>query len=518
MRWQPIGACILAICAACGGQGGENVATSTSAITTSPFPKSTVFTSISWDVAHQTEFAGGSDLWPTTWGADGNIWGGWGDGGGFGGSNTVDRVSLGFAKISGTPPSIVGTNVWGNTNAGAGKATYQATFCGKPESILSVGGVLYAWIGSSYNPSASDNPACPSNPSVSNHHLAWSSDSGETWKESSWDFTDTSGGYVFNSFLQYGQDYAGAKDSYVYLYGYKNGDSNTYLARVPTSSITDETTYRVFTGLNSSGSATWSSTFDPTLSKPALTGIGGGSFFYHAATGRYIDATFYGDSANLLAMFDAPTMWGPWTTIDFETNWASLGTTGESLAITFPAKWISSDGTTMWGVFSWGDSNGDAFHLMKATLTIAGKTPPPLVTIESVSTGLAYKTATASVGEDVYIDRTYTVTSLSSSLSGGTLVQTANADKHITVTPELTLGLSSSATVHVVYDKRLPTAPAWLSGFTQSSADTFASDAFPGGVRIYSKAFAAGTVALGGNLAPPATAPVSGSNYVVVVK
>ncbi|MFI5163370.1 MAG: hypothetical protein ACHQHN_18975, partial [Sphingobacteriales bacterium] len=70
-----------------------------------------VITGITWDFAHEIILAPGSDLWPVTWGADDNIWTGWGDGGGFGGADHINRVSVGFAKISGIPPGITGTNV-----------------------------------------------------------------------------------------------------------------------------------------------------------------------------------------------------------------------------------------------------------------------------------------------------------------------------------------------------------------------------------------------------------------------
>lgn len=55
---------------------------------------------MTWDFTGRVKFAIGSDLWPLTWGADGKVWGGWGDGGGFQGDD-VDhgRVSLGFGEI-----------------------------------------------------------------------------------------------------------------------------------------------------------------------------------------------------------------------------------------------------------------------------------------------------------------------------------------------------------------------------------------------------------------------------------
>jgi len=84
-----------------------------------PYPQSLVIQSVEWDFERLVRFAntpglGGSDLWPCTWAADGSIYTGWGDGGGFNGpTDNMGRVSLGFARVIGLPPHIKGRNVWG---------------------------------------------------------------------------------------------------------------------------------------------------------------------------------------------------------------------------------------------------------------------------------------------------------------------------------------------------------------------------------------------------------------------
>jgi len=45
--------------------------------------------------------AEGSDMWPITWAADGNLYTCYGDGGGFGGTDTLGRVSFGVARVEG---------------------------------------------------------------------------------------------------------------------------------------------------------------------------------------------------------------------------------------------------------------------------------------------------------------------------------------------------------------------------------------------------------------------------------
>jgi hypothetical protein len=67
------------------------------------------------------------------------------------------------------------------------------------------------------------------------------------------------------------------------------------------------------------------------------------------------------DGTNGLGVYDTPRPWGPWTTVYFTEAWdMAPGETGS-----FPPKWMSPDGRTMYLVFS-GD---DAFSVRKATLT-----------------------------------------------------------------------------------------------------------------------------------------------------
>ena len=149
-----------------------------------PYGRSPVIQSADWDFKQLIRLAntpgkGGSDLWPATWAADGNVYAGWGDGGGFSGaSDTVGRVSLGFARITGFPPRVKGVDVWGNYPK---YAAHPATFCGKPSSMLSVDGILYAWVSSWFNESASNFVHCASNPDVPELRLAWSASLGATW-------------------------------------------------------------------------------------------------------------------------------------------------------------------------------------------------------------------------------------------------------------------------------------------------------------------------------------------------
>lgn len=338
-------------------------------------------TALTWDFAHEVILAANSDLWPTTWSADDTVATGWGDGGGFGQVGTDNDVSLGFAKISGTPPSIMPVNEWGSTSAGAAKAVHQATFCGKPESMMSAGGVLYAWIGSAYHDKTTDNPRCPATPTTPNHRLARSTDGGASWALQSLIVTEAPSAFVFNNFIEYGKDNAGAPGGFVYALGKlltkaaADGSFDTapgnYLVRIPQGSIGTLSMYQVFTGLDASGNAQWTKSYDTSHAARVDGTIGElGNVFFHAATSHYISAGFTPGPGSYV-LYQAPQPWGPWTKFATGANTTAFGNdaNAEALSMTFPTRWVSSDGRTIWAVYSWGDHAGDAFHLLKGTLT-----------------------------------------------------------------------------------------------------------------------------------------------------
>ncbi|HYI93321.1 MAG TPA: hypothetical protein VEX68_07240 [Bryobacteraceae bacterium] len=69
--------------------------------TKSPYPPSPFIRSVHFDWATHKRDAQGSDNWQLTWPDDDHLYGAWGDGGGFGGTNSDGRVSLGVARIEG---------------------------------------------------------------------------------------------------------------------------------------------------------------------------------------------------------------------------------------------------------------------------------------------------------------------------------------------------------------------------------------------------------------------------------
>lgn len=317
-----------------------------------PYPNSPIIESITWDFDNIVRKAPGSDLWPITWGPDNALYTSWGDGGGFGGTNSLGRVSLGFARIEGSSTEFKGVNLWGGKNA-----YNRAQFSGKSPGIISVDGTLYAWINLQ-----NGNPP--------DQQLVWSDNLGETWQKANWIFPGN-GPFFANSFLNFGKDYLGARDDYVYIYG--NDRSNwrfLYLSRVLKDQVKDRNAYDFFIGLDDAGIPAWSSNIN--LRQPVARdpdGIGAVAIVYNPGIKRYLLTTHHGDYTGRFGFFDAPEPWGPWTTVAYSNDWGGLGKVRGGMPHSFPSKWITDDGKTMWMVFS-GTGEYDSFNVIKCTLTL----------------------------------------------------------------------------------------------------------------------------------------------------
>ena len=179
-----------------------------------PYPPSPVIKSVTWaPVASIVRKAKGGDNWPITWADDGHLYTAYGDGNGFE-PGIAEKLSLGFARVEGGPEEFTGLNIRSATGeqTGAGKAGKKAS------GLLMIDGILYLWARN-----------------AGNSQLAWSPDHGRTWEWSDWTFTTSFG---CPTFLNFGKNYAGARDDYVYIYSHDSGDAyapadGMVLARVP---------------------------------------------------------------------------------------------------------------------------------------------------------------------------------------------------------------------------------------------------------------------------------------------
>jgi CubicO group peptidase (beta-lactamase class C family) len=314
-----------------------------------PYQPSPVIKSIEWAPTDTIiRRASGSDNWPITWADDDNQYTAYGDGWGFE-PKTKKKLSLGIAKIVGSPPDFRGVNIRTDT----GERTGQGAKGAKASGLLCVDGVLYMLVRN-----------------TGNSQIAWSTDHGKNWKWCNWKFTTSFGAPTF---LNFGRNYAGASDDFVYLYShdsdsaYKPAD-RMVMARVPKEQILNRDAYEFFKGLDDWRQPIWTKDIHDRgamFINPGRCYRSGIS--YNAGLKRYLWCqTIYGkDDMRFkggLGIFDASEPWGPWTTVFYTEQW-DVGP-GETSSL--PTKWMSEDGKTCYLLFS-GD---DCFSVRKATFNI----------------------------------------------------------------------------------------------------------------------------------------------------
>jgi hypothetical protein len=346
-----------------------------------PYAHSRLISTITWDfsaVVPQRR-ALGSDMWPCAWAADGDLYCAWGDGGGFDGNDDyTGRVSLGFARVTGTPStepaSFAGKNIWGSPPY----AEFAAGFGGKVGSIAAVNGVLYA-NGGFWTADNSPDPVHASGRGPLSS-IAWSTDNARSWQIAPW-----SSALPLGSFLDTGQDSAGAAPPYVYLYYMRGGDSrHLYLKRIPPGQLTADPatshSAEFYTGVSLGGrTAHWSAQEADAMPVFAdRNHVQGPSAVYDVGLGRYLLTVGHyasgnddDSSAGQVGLFEAAHPWGPWATIGYYENWGNFKaeTSGDFLSLRIPSKWLSSDGKTLWAVFS-GLKSFDSFNVVKGVLSV----------------------------------------------------------------------------------------------------------------------------------------------------
>lgn len=312
-------------------------------------PPSAVIDEIQWAPADTiVRKAKGSDNWPMTWADDDALYGAYGDGYGFE-PFVPEKLSMGLVRVDGDPPHFVGENIRAPSleTKGDGRRGKKAS------GLLMVDGVLYLWARN-----------------AGNSQLAWSDDRGATWNWADWKFRTSFG---CPTFLNFGQNYAGATDDYVYIYSqdtdsaYERADCMV-LARVPKASMRNRNRYEFLERLDADGRPVWTKEIErrgAVLTNPGrcyrsnVTYNAGLKRYFWVQTGLGVDTRFEGG----LAIYEGPEPWGPWHVVYATENW-DVGP-GESAS--FPTKWMSADGRTMHLVFS-GD---DHFSVRRATVRAA---------------------------------------------------------------------------------------------------------------------------------------------------
>jgi hypothetical protein len=207
-----------------------------------------------------------------------------------------------------------------------------------------------------------------------NSQLAWSQDHGRNWSWAEWKWTTSFGSPTF---LNFGRNYAGARDEFVYVYSadsdsaYEPAD-RMILARVSQDRIRDRAAYEFLASLDRNGMPVWTKDLQQRgavfthRGRCYRTGI-----TYNAGLKRYLWCHTHPESTDSrgprfqggFAVYDAPEPWGPWTTVFFTNEWD----VGPGETSSFPTKWMSADGQTLHLVFS-GD---DYFSVREAKVRAA---------------------------------------------------------------------------------------------------------------------------------------------------
>ena len=313
-------------------------ATGSESESAAPYPPSPIIGEVRWAPPDTVvRKASGSDNWPITSAADGTMYTAYGDGWGFE-PKVKEKLSLGFARIVGTPSDFTGVNVRSSTGETRGDGPRGK----KASGMLMVDGVLYLLARN-----------------ADNSQVASSADGGKTWAWCDWRFTESFG---CPTFLNFGPDYDGARDEFVYVY---SPDTDTaYIpadrmvaARVAKDRITRREAYEFFERLDERGNPVWTRDIDRRGAAFENSGHCGRSIVsYNRGLGRYLWVqVLTGDDPEErtgLAIYDADQPWGPWTTVYHAPDWDIAP--GETAG--FPTGWISDDGRALFLVFAGEDS------------------------------------------------------------------------------------------------------------------------------------------------------------------
>ncbi|MGD0505290.1 MAG: chitobiase/beta-hexosaminidase C-terminal domain-containing protein [Steroidobacteraceae bacterium] len=469
---------------------------------TSPYPNSLLLGGISWNELSKQRYATGSDIWDSTWASDGLVYGVWGDGWGFAGTA---KAQIGVSSIAGSPtnPPITGNDVYfGSPSPPQLPCAQKPTVGGKPRGVIGLpNAVMYLF--------HSTQDLC-----IDDAWLARSTDNGRTWTDYIGNLQWPDGnGFSPVTILQYGPALAGALmpdatlTPYIYIYGsVKSSPGNQYLARVaasPSNSIETPGNWSYYGGRDASGNPIWTLTSTgavPVWSDP--NDAQSLSISFDPAIGRYIAYNDHGNACGgapcerEVSLFDAPSPWGPWTTLDYEEEFDNVNCNsnclGNQVAVGWAMmqQWFSSDGLSIWVEYN---STGvyDSLNFIQGTISLA---PGATITGITVSTGTPAVLDVLSLsdpGNLEFIDRPARLTSIPAQYIGNEVIRLAKNDAAVSDASYVSFRTAVGQNVCVAWDPA-NAVPAWLSSWTNTGASLVGDTTFD----VYSTYFPAGNVTL----------------------
>jgi hypothetical protein len=326
------------------------------------------------------------DLWVSCWSADDALYVANGDGAAF--ASTLTDIAV--SRLNGRPDDrsdpLSGVTLARDDQIAS--IWNPRGYNRKPTGMACVNGELYLAV-QDLSLTYDDAPAAT---------IVRSTDKGRTW---SWDrAAPMVADHLFTTimFLDFGKDGQHAIDDFVYAYGLdhnwayngrRGAPTKLYLARVPELAIQDRSQWEFFSGTDARGAPTWNldmkarravlederrvyaMPLDAELAPRNMTVVSQGSIIYNAPLRRYIYTSW---TEYTHEFYESPTPWGPWKLFlskDYGAYpWIERKNGG--YATTIPAKFISSDGLTMFVQSnSWGPSHVEnyGFSLRKLRVT-----------------------------------------------------------------------------------------------------------------------------------------------------
>lgn len=330
-------------------------------------PRSTYITGVRFDKfrCHR----GDGDMWPVTWANDDFLYGAAGDNSG---------SPMNFWRIHEGPKDVFLGSGWGvwlelldplpiDPRVYCQRPDLHPSRGVKPASLLSMDSVLYFAV-ELHN--YGDNPAFNRQHNIQSWIIT-SNDYGKTWDRAATPTDFFTGRLASPHFLQFGKDYSGARDGYIYAYFPAGEDGGSYwenadyflLGRVPRYEILRREAWEFFTGFDKAEHSAWSPV--EYHARPVFTYhrmVGENHVSYNPGIGRYLMGNYgfidpdgnprpyhspgqwpYSALRSQLTLFEAPEPWGPWSLFYQDDDWGTYGDYQPS----FPTKWMSPDGRTM---------------------------------------------------------------------------------------------------------------------------------------------------------------------------
>ena len=328
--------------------------TTPAAFTENPYPQSTLVKGIKWLTEPHIFPGSDGDTWSCTWAEDDHLYASGDDNTGVKRSN---NSNLAFFRVDGMAPDHQ-LKVINPMSAYGKMCEYDGADTWKANGLICIDNVLYMSV--SQHSGAEDYADLVQRSYDSS--IIKSTDHGVTWSPKRRLPMFPSARFATPFFVQFGKNYEGALDDFVYAISstsWNNGNALT-LGRVRRDLLPnlDSFDWEMFDGLNQAGLPTWQPwrpevrRFNKPIFKfrnfTSMTGM-----HYVPAIKRFLLPEWaYVDldgkepwKQTFFHLYEAPNPWGPWSLIHVEENFGNAWYNPS-----LPSKWFEEGGLKMWMV------------------------------------------------------------------------------------------------------------------------------------------------------------------------